>query len=65
MTATRTVSYWVPTNSSMDAIAAAKTAAGWGKYEVVAVEKTTFAPTKDGKPAWEILLRIRAEELSG
>jgi len=58
---TRSIPYWVPTATSSDAVAAAKMSAEWGKYQVVAVEKVTFAPTKDGKPAWEVLLQIREE----
>ena len=61
MSPTRSIPYWVPTATSSDAVAAAKMSAEWGKYQVVAVEKVTFAPTKDGKPAWEVLLQIREE----
>lgn len=56
---TRTIPYWTPKRSVADAIESAKAAAALGKLTVEAIDRVTYAPSKDGQPAWEVRLRVK------
>jgi len=56
----RTIPYWVPKRTMPDAVEAAKAAAALGQLKVLGIALVTFAPTKDGQPAWEVRLRVRS-----